>query len=197
MDQCDVEADALAASAASTSAQARTTRSNSACRLAAPVRSRPQPEPELGGDLGQGRPFGGLVGRGDMRHGVGVDEGLRPVELVERPDQDLEPLPLGRARTTPRGQPDPVPEAPAQGEEIHFARRPEFLHRGVDGQLDVAQVGGDVLPPEQLVRQHPAAGEDLVGQLAPEHPPVGHAFARLLLGQAVEGSDPSGENKKR
>ena len=151
-----------------------------------------QPEPELCGDLGQRGALLGLVGGGHVGHGVGVHEGLRTVELVEGSDQGLEALSLGRARAAPGGQSDPVAQAPAEREEVHLAFRTQFVGRGLDGQLDVAQVGGDVLPPEELVRQHPAAGEHLVGQLAPEHPPVGHALAGLLLRQPVQGGDAHG-----
>ncbi len=85
-----------------------------------------------------------------------------------------------------------MPEAPAQREEIHLALRAQFVGRGLDARLHVSQVGGNILTPEELVRQHPAAVEDLVGQLAPEHPPVGHTFARLLFGQAIQGGDAQG-----
>ena len=83
-------------------------------------------------------------------------------------------------------------EAPGEREEVDLAFGAQFVRRGLDRQLHVAQVGGDVLPPEELVRQHPPAGEHLVGQLATEHPPVGHALAGRLLRQAVQGGDAQG-----
>ena len=168
-------------------------------RPLAVVLARPsllQPEPELRRDLGQRGALLGLAGRGHVGHGVGVHEGLRTVELVEGSDERLEALTLGRARPAPGGQSDPVTQAPAQREEIHLALGAQFVGGGLDGQLDVAEVGGDVLPPEELVRQHPAAVEDLVGQLAPEHPPVGHTLARLLFGQAVQGGDAQGREEE-
>jgi hypothetical protein len=85
-----------------------------------------------------------------------------------------------------------VAQTPAQREEIHLTLRAQLISGGSNGQLDVAEVGGDVLPAEELVRQHFAADEDLVGQLAPEHPPVGHALAGLLLRQGIEGGDSHG-----
>jgi hypothetical protein len=85
-----------------------------------------------------------------------------------------------------------VTQAPAEREEIDLAFGAQFVGRGLDRQLDVAQVGGDVLPSEELVRQHPPAGEDLVGQLAPEHPPVGDTLAGCLLRQAVQRGDAQG-----
>ena len=164
-----------------------------------PVLTRPsslQPEPELRRDLGQRGALLGLVGGGHAGHGVGVHEGLRTVEPVEGSDQGLEALALGRARAAPGGQSDPVAQAPAEREEIDLAFRAQFVGRGLDRQLHVAQVGGDVLPPEQLVRQHPPAGEHLVGQLASEHPPVGHTLAGRLLRQAVQRGDAQGREEE-
>ena len=131
-----------------------------------------------------------------MGHGVGVHEGLRTVEPVEGSDQGLEALALGCARPAPGSQSDPVTQAPAEREEIDLAFRAEFVGRGLDRQLHVAQIGGDVLAPEELVRQHPSAGEHLVRELAPEHSPVGHAFAGRLFREAVEGGDPEGREEE-
>ena len=183
----------VAASSGSASAQASTTRSKSVCSPPPPscplARRCSSPSPSCAVTSASARALLGLVGRGHLRHGVGVHEGLRTVELVEGSDQGLEALSLGRAGTAPGGQSDPVAQTPAEREEIHLAFRAQFVGRGLDGQLDVAQVGGDVLPSEELVRQHPPPGEHLVGQLAPEHPPVGHALAGRLLGQPVQGGD--------
>ena len=151
------------------------------------------PEPELRRDLGQSAARSSALSvAATWAMASGCTKDSDTVELVEGSDQRLEALALGRARTAPGGQSDPVAQSPAEREEIDLALRAQFVGGGLDRQLDVAQVGGDVLPPEELVRQHPPAGEHLVGQLAPEHPPVGHALAGRLLRQAVERGDAQG-----
>ena len=62
------------------------------------------------------------------------------------------------------------------------------MHGAVEGALDVGEIGGDVVAPEELMRQRAPADEDLVGKLATQHPPIGHTLAGALFGQPIEGS---------
>ena len=147
---------------------------------------------EHGDHFLHGGPLGGLVAGGHGGHGVGVDEGLRSVEHVERRHQDLEAVALRRSGAAPRRQPEPVPQAAGQREGIDCPLGSELVDRGIQGQLQVAEISGDVVAPEEGVRKHAPADEDLVGELAPQHAPVGHALAGALLGQGVKGAHPRG-----
>ena len=95
-----------------------------------------------------------------------------------------------RVGAGPRGQPQPVAEAPGQREDIDLAGVAELGQLVVDGAVEGHQVGADVLPPEEVVGERAAAVEQLGRQLAQEHLPVGHALAGVGLGQGVEGPHP-------
>ena len=95
----------------------------------------------------------------------------------------------GRSRAAPGRQSHPVAEAPGQREGIDHSLVAEFENGVVQGPVDVGQEPGHVVAPEQLVGERPPPHEELVGKLAPQHPPVGHPLARLVLGKRVEGGD--------
>ena len=63
--------------------------------------------------------------------------------------------------------------------------------------IDVRQVGGDILPAEELVRQRAAAHEQVVRDLPPEHAPVGDPLAGVRLRQRVEGRDAGGREREQ
>ena len=119
-----------------------------------------QPDSELGHDVGQGPALIGLAGHGDVGHRIGMHEGLRTVQLVERPDERLEALSFRCARTTPGGQPDPVAQTSAQREEIYLALLAHIpytaeLLRKSDQQMRAIQQStreqlSTVLTPDQL-----------------------------------------------
>ena len=59
------------------------------------------------------------------------------------------------------------------------------------------EVGAHVVTTEQLVGHRAPAVEQLVGQLASQHQPVGHALARLGFGQRVEAADTFGREQEQ
>jgi hypothetical protein len=76
-----------------------------------------------------------------------------------------------------------------QPEDVDGSRPAELGDRRVECPFDVREVVRDVVPAEELVGQRAPAGEQFVGDLAPQHAPVGDALARLLFGERVEGRD--------
>ena len=75
--------------------------------------------------------------------------------------------------------------------------RPNSAEVCVERRVQVGQIDGHVVAPKQLARQHATPGEDLVGQLAPQHQVVGHALAGGLLGQRVERLHTGGREREQ
>ena len=73
-------------------------------------------------------------------------------------------------------------EPAGEGEHVDGAVVAHLRERHVDGGVELREVRADVVAPEELVGHGAAAVEELVGQLAPEHHPVGHALARVGFG---------------
>ena len=61
----------------------------------------------------------------------------------------------------------------------------------------VLHVGGGVVTPEQIMRERAATDEQLVGNLAPKHPPIGHTLAGTVLSQSVELAYPHGRENEQ
>ena len=135
------------------------------------------------------RPLGLLAAGGDLGHGLGVHERGRAVEDVERLHQRVEAGAVRRHLARPAGQAHPVPEPAGEREQVDVARVAQLVERHRDGGVELGQVGGDVLPAEQVGDVRAPVEEQLVGQLAGEHHPVGDALAGLGLGQGVEAAD--------
>ena len=109
-----------------------------------------------------------------------------PVEGVEGRDQAIEGIALRRAGSRPRGQSHAVPEAAGEVEQVDGASGPELRHGLLERLVEIDQIRGDVVAPEQRIRQRSPAVEYLVGKLAPQHQIIGDSFARDLLRQRVE-----------
>ena len=75
---------------------------------------------------------------------------------------------------------------------------PSSAHVTSIAPVDDVAVLHDVVAGEQVVRERPPVEEQLVGQLAAQHLPVGDALARVGLGQRRRTTArPPGENRKR
>ena len=146
-------------------------------------------------DLERGSLFR-LVRRGDGCHGVRVDERIRRVQDFEGGGQPIEPLALGCSRPSPRGKTDPLADTAPQGEEVDLTGRSELDERRVEGIVEVGQVARSARPGEEVVRESPAAQEDLIGELAAQHQEVSDALRGRLLGKVVEAGDTDGRERE-
>ena len=68
--------------------------------------------------------------------------------------------------------------------------RAQLVDRRGKGRTYVGHVVGGIVSPEEVVGKGASTGEQLVGDLAAQHPPVGHTFAGPVLGKAVKLRDP-------
>ena len=82
-------------------------------------------------------------------------------------------------------------------EQVDRAGGTQFGHRLVQRPVQVGQVRRNVVAAKQGVGQDSPADEDLVGKLAPQHQVVGHALARLRLGQRVKRLDTGGGEREQ
>jgi len=81
-----------------------------------------------------------------------------------------------------------VAEAAREREDVDRSLVAQLLEGDVDGGVELREVVAHVVAAEQLVGHGAAPGEELVGQLAAQHHPVGHALAGGGLGERVEGA---------
>ena len=144
---------------------------------------------DRGDDVLECGALSGFAARGHRRHGIGMDERLGAVEIVEGRHQALETGAVGAARAGPGGQTHAVREPAGQGEHLGDAVVSEFSFGDVQRAGQIGQIGRDVIAAEQLGRQRAPAPEDLIRQLATQHPEIGQALAGEFLGQRVEGLD--------
>ena len=133
-------------------------------------------------DLLECRALGGFAGRGHRGHCVGVDERLGAVEKVQCSHQAFEAGTVGAVRSGPGRQTHSVREPTGQHEHLGAALICELALGYVQRARQIGQIGGDVVAPEQHRRQRAAAHEDLIGELAAQHPEIGQPLARHLLG---------------
>ena len=110
-----------------------------------------------------------LSDAGDGRHRVGMDERVRAVQGVERRHQSLECVTLGRSRPRPRREPHPVPEPAGEAEEVNRACRSPARSPCGPAPVQVGEICRDVVAAKQRGRKDTPAGENLVGQLTPQH----------------------------
>ena len=126
-----------------------------------------------------------------------MDERIGGVERVQRDDEPVEPLAVGRAPPGPRRQPQPVAEPAGVGEHVELAARPELGGGDVERPVEGVEVGDDVVAAEQLVGERATPGEQLDGHLAPQHREVGDALAGPLLGERVEAAHALGREQEQ
>src|SRR6185503_20781041 len=87
-------------------------------------------------------------------------------------------------------------EPPGPCEHLERACVAQLSELQLDRPFEVSEVALDLLVAEQVVRERAAAVEELVGQLAEEHPDIGEAFAGLALGDCVERAHPRGREQE-
>jgi hypothetical protein len=127
-------------------------------------------------------PLGPFIGCCDGRHCIGVHERVRAVEGVEGVHQAIKRIALCRTGSRPGGQSHTVPEPASEIEEVDGAFGSEFDYGVVERQVEVGEIGSDVVAPKQRIGQRSSAVEDLVGKLAPQHQVIGESLAGDLLG---------------
>ena len=78
-------------------------------------------------------------------------------------------------------------QAPGQSKHVDDSPVAQFIECVIQGPFDIDEILTHVFAAEQLVWQGPPTREDLVGQFAPQHPPVGYSFAGHRFRKGIEG----------
>ena len=79
-------------------------------------------------------------------------------------------------------------EPAGEREHVDHTLASHLVERDVDGRIELGEIGAYVVAAEELMRHRAPSVEQFVRQLAAQHHPVGHAFARVGLGQLVEAA---------
>ena len=95
-------------------------------------------------------------------------------------------------------KPTRCPSRLGQTEDLRRFSLGEFGNGHFQRTLDIGEVIGDIVAPEEEMGNHASPEKYLIGQFAAQHPPVRHALAGLVLDQSVERFHPGrrkGEQK--
>ena len=133
--------------------------------------------------------LGRLGAVGHPAHLVGMYECSRAIEVVEGRDELIEARRGRWCLARPTREAHAMAEAPRQREDVNRARSAHLGERDRHRCVELSQIGSHVLATEQLVHDGASTVEQLLGQLAHDHHPVGDSLARVRLGQLVETLD--------